>query len=143
MRLGGYTYSLLVEINRLIVFVCCGENIRFYFSLGGVVLRKKFLVRGEVDESKLRKILDPILLGIVRTTHKVMYRTSEGVVEYFSMSLGSGLVKYVDVGVSEVLRKIMLWNRGSVDVLERMLRSEGIEMVEILREGARVLELKA
>ncbi len=107
------------------------------------MLRKKFLVRGEVDESKLRKILDPILLGIVRTTHKVMYRTSEGVVEYFSMSLGSGLVKYVDVGVSEVLRKIMLWNRGSVGVLERMLRSEGIEMVEILREGARVLELKA
>ena len=106
------------------------------------MLRRKFLVRGEVDESKLRKILDPILLGIARTTHKVMYRTSEGVVEYFSISLGSGLSKYVDVGVSGVLRKIVLWNRGSVEVLEGMLRSEGIEMVEILREGPRVLELK-
>lgn len=106
------------------------------------MLRRKFLVRGEVDESKLRKILDPILLGIVRTTHKVMYRTSEGVIEYFSMSLGSGLSKYVDVGVSGVLRKIVLWNRGSVEVLEGMLRLEGIEMVEILREGPRVLELK-
>jgi len=105
-------------------------------------LRKKFLVRGEVDESKLRKILDPILLGIARTTHKVMYRTSEGVIEYFSMSLGSGLSKYADVGVSGILRKIMLRNRGSVEVLEGMLRSEGIEMVEILKEGPRTVELK-
>jgi len=105
-------------------------------------LRKKFLVRGGVDESKLRKILDPILLGIVRATHKVVYRTSEGVVESFSMSLGSGLGKYADVGVSGILRKIMLWNRGSVEVLEGMLRSEGVEMVEILSEGARALELK-
>jgi hypothetical protein len=49
----------------------------------------KFLVRGELDESIIRKILDPILLGIDRTTHNVAYRISIGVVEYVSMPLGS------------------------------------------------------
>ena len=33
-------------------------------------MRRKFLVRGEIDEPTVRKILDPILLGITRTTLK-------------------------------------------------------------------------
>ena len=106
------------------------------------MLRKKFLVRGEIDESKVRKILNPILLGIARTTHKVTYRTSKGVIEYFSMSLGSGLSIYADASVSGTLRKIVIWNRSSVKELEEMLRSKGVEMVEILKEGPRTLELR-
>lgn len=106
------------------------------------MLRKKFLVRGEVDESKVRKILDPILLSITRTTHKVTYGTSKGVVEYFSMSLGSGQGKYADAGISGTLRKIVIWNRGSVKELEEMLRLRSVKMVEILKEGPRTLELK-
>ena len=33
-------------------------------------MRRKLLVRGEFNESTVRKILDPILLGITRTTLK-------------------------------------------------------------------------
>ena len=106
------------------------------------MLRKKFLVRGEHGEVEVRKILNPVLLGISRTTHKVMYRTSGGVVEYFSMNVGSSLGKYVDADISGTLRKIIIWNKGSVEALEGMLRSGGIEMVEILSEGSRTLELK-
>ena len=106
------------------------------------MLRRKFPVRGEIDESQVRKIIDPILLSITRTTHKVTYRTRKGVVEYFCMSLGSGLGIYADAGVSGTLRKIMIWNRGSVVELEEMLRSKSIEMVEILKEGPKTLELK-
>ncbi len=105
------------------------------------MLRKKFLVRGEFDESEVRRILGPVLLGVSRTTHKVTYRTSEGVVEYFCMNVGSGLGKYVDAGVSGFLRKIIIWSRGSVGVLEDMLR--GVDMVEILSEGPRTFELKS
>ena len=105
-------------------------------------MRRKFLVRGEIDESKVRKIIDPILLSITRTTHKVTYRTSKGVVEYFCMSLGSGLGIYADTGVSGTLRKIVIWNRDNIIELEETFRSKGIEMVEILKEGPRTLELK-
>ena len=105
-------------------------------------MRRKFLVRGEIDESTVRKILDPILLGIARTTHKVTYRTSKGVVEYFSMSLGSGSGRYADASVSGTLRKIFIWSRGSVEELEEMLRSRGVEMVEIARDGPKTLELR-
>ena len=90
----------------------------------------------------VRKILDPILLGTTRTTHKVTYRTSKGVVEYFSMNSKSGLGKYADEGVSETLRKIMIQSRGSVEELEEMLRSRGVDIVEILKEGPRTLELR-
>jgi hypothetical protein len=107
-----------------------------------MMLRRKFLVREEIDESRVRKIIDPILLGITRTTHKVTYRTSKGVVEYFSMSLGSGLSMYADAAVSGILRKIVIWNRVSVKELEDMLRSKGVEMVEIVKEGPRTLELR-
>jgi len=105
-------------------------------------MRKKFLVQGEFNESKVRKILDPILLGIDRTTHKVTYRTSKGVVEYVSMPLRSSLVRYSDAGVSGTLRKIFLWNRDSTEELEQLLRSNGIDMVEIVKDGPKTLELK-
>ena len=105
-------------------------------------MRKKFLIRGELDETKVRKILNPILLGITRTTHKITYRTSKGAVEYFSMSLGASLGIYADADVSGILRKIVIWNRSNVKELEEMLRSKGVKMVEILKEGPRTLELK-
>ena len=107
-----------------------------------MALHRKFLVRGEIDESTVRKILDPILLGISRTTHKVTYRTSKGVVEYFSMSLGSGPGRYAYAGVSGTLKKILIWSRGSVEELEEMLRSRGVNMVEIVKDGPKTLELR-
>jgi len=105
-------------------------------------MRIKFLVRDELDESIIRKILDPILMGIDRTTHKVAYKTSLGVVEYVSMPLGSSMNRYTSANVSGTLRKISLWNRDSTDGLEKMLRSKGIEMTEISKDGPKTLELK-
>jgi len=105
-------------------------------------MRKKFLVQGEFTESKVRKIIDPILLGIDRTTHKVTYRTSKGVVEYVSMPVRSSLARYSDAGVSGTLRKIFLWNRDSTEELEQLLRSNSIDMVEIVNDGPQTLELK-
>ena len=105
-------------------------------------MRIKFLVQGELDESTIRKILNPILTGIDRTTHKVAYRTSIGVVEYVSMPLGSSMNRYSGANVSDTLKKISLWNRDSTDELEKMLRSKGIEMVEIVKDGPTILELK-
>ena len=106
-------------------------------------MRKKFLVRGEMDESVIRKILDPILLGIGRATHRATYRTSKGVVKYVSMPLKPGLNRYGDTGLSGTLRKIFLWNRDSVEELEKLLRSNGVEMVEIVKDGPKTLELKS
>jgi len=94
-------------------------------------MRMKFFVRGELDESIIRKILDPILLGINRTTHKITYRTSMGVVEYISIPSGAGLDRNRTAGTSDTLRKIFLWNRDSTDELEKMLRSKGVEMTKI------------
>ena len=105
-------------------------------------MRIKFLVRGKLDESLVRKILDPILLGIERTTHKITYKTSIGVVEYVSMPLESSRERYGITNASDSLRKIFLWNRHSTDELEKMLRSKGVEMVEILKDGPKTLELK-
>jgi hypothetical protein len=105
-------------------------------------MRIKFLVRDELDESTIRKTLEPILTGIERTTHKVAYRTSIGVVEYVSMPLGSSMNRYSDANVSGTLRKISLWNRDSTDELEKMLRSKGIRMTEIAKDGPKTLELK-
>ena len=95
-----------------------------------------------MDESTIRKILDPILRGIDRTTHKVAYKTSIGVVEYVSMPLGSSMNRYNGANVSDTLSKISLWNRDSTDELEKMLRSKGIEMTEIAKDGPKTLELK-
>lgn len=106
------------------------------------MLRRNFLVKGELDASKVSAILSPVLLGVSKTTHKVKFRTSEGVVDFFSMNLGSGLGKYVDAGVSGTLTKIIIRNKGSVKVLEGILRSGGVKMVEILSEGSRTFELK-
>jgi hypothetical protein len=105
-------------------------------------MRIKFLVRDELDESTIRKTLEPILTGIERTTHKVSYRTSIGVVEYVSMPLGSSMNRYSSANVSGTLRKISLWNRDSTDELEKMLRSKSIEMTEIAKDGPKTLELK-
>ena len=105
-------------------------------------MRIKFLVQGELDEHAIRKILEPILRGIDRTTHKVAYRTSIGVVEYVSMPLGSSMNRYGSTNITDTLRKISLWNRDSTDELEEMLRSKGIEMTEIEKDGPKTLELK-
>lgn len=105
-------------------------------------MRMKFLVQGELDEPTIKMILDPILLGINRTTHKVVYRTSKGVVEYVSMPLSSSPGRYSDVGVSGTLKKIFLWNRDSPKELEELLRSNGVDMVEIVKDGPKTLDLK-
>jgi hypothetical protein len=105
-------------------------------------LRRKFLVRGELDESRIRAILEPILLGTSRTTHKVKFKTSKGVVEYTSIPLGSNLGRYSDVGVSNILRKIYLWSRDNTEELEEMLQSNNISVVEIVKDGPGTLELK-
>ena len=105
-------------------------------------MRKTFLVRGELDESIIRKILDPILLGIGRATHKASYRTRKGVVEYVSLPSGSTLARYGDTGVSGTLRKIFLWNRDSTKELEQLLQSHDIDLVEIIKDGPKTLELK-
>ena len=100
-------------------------------------MRAKFLVRGEFDESIIRKILDPILLGIDRTTHKVTYKTSMGVVEYVSIPSGAGLGRNRAVDASATLRKIFLWNRDSTNELEKILRSKGVEMAKIAGNGSK------
>jgi len=40
-------------------------------------MRKRVLVKGTLNETKLRKTLDPIIMGIDRTTHKTIYKTSK------------------------------------------------------------------
>ena len=89
-------------------------------------MRKKLLVRGELAESAVKDILNPILLGIDRTPHKVTYRTIIGVVEYVSMPSGSSLDRYGDAVVSDTFRKIFIWSRHSVEELEERLRSKGV-----------------
>jgi len=105
-------------------------------------MRIKFLVQSELDEPTIRKILDPILREINRATHKVVYRTGIGVVEYVSLPLGSSMNRYNSANISGNLKKISLWNRDSTDELEEMLRSKGIEMTEIEKDGPKTLELK-
>ena len=105
-------------------------------------MRKRFLVKGTLDETKLREALDPIIMGIDRTTHKTIYRTSKGTVEYVSMSIRSGPGRYASAGVSDTLRKIFLWHRESTDELEEILRSNTINIIEIVKDGPITLELK-
>lgn len=95
-------------------------------------MRKQYLVRSDGDETTVRAILDSIIQGVDRTTHKVTYRTQKGVVEYISMPIESTLGRYLDVGISTVLRKIILWNRDSTDELEQLLRTNGLDIVEIV-----------
>jgi hypothetical protein len=105
-------------------------------------LRRKFIVRGESDESKIREILEPILQGTSRTTHKVKFKTSKGLVEYISIPLGSDPGRYSAVVVSGIVRKIFLWNRKNIEELEKMLRTNGISITEIVKEGHGTLALK-
>jgi hypothetical protein len=105
-------------------------------------LRRKFLVQGELDESRLGAILAPILLGTNRTTHKVEFKTSKGVVEYISIPLGSNIGRYSTVAVSGMLRKIFLWNKDNTEELEKMLRSNSMKIVQIVKDGPGTLELK-
>lgn len=90
----------------------------------------------------IRNILNSILLVIDRTTHKITYRTRKGIVQYFSMPLGSSPSRYADAGVAGVIKKIFIWHPDSVEELEEMLRVNGVEMVEIVKEGPTSLELK-
>lgn len=88
------------------------------------------------------EIISPILRGVDRTTHKVTYRTSKGVVEIVSIPLRSSPGRYGDAVVSGTLRKIFLWNRDSTEELEQLLQSHGIDVVEIIKDGPKTLELK-
>lgn len=104
-------------------------------------MRRQYLVRSEGDEATVRAILDSIIQGIDRTTHKVIYRTSKGIVEYISIPIQSNLGRYLDEGISNILRKITLWNRDSTDELEQLLRTNGMDIVEIVKDGPKTLEL--
>jgi hypothetical protein len=108
-----------------------------------VGMRRKFLIRGEYSESNVRTILDSIVQSIDRATHKVTYRTSKGVVEYISLPVRSNSSRYRAEGISTTLRKISLWNRDTTEELEQLLRSNGIDMVEIIKDGPQTLELKS
>jgi hypothetical protein len=108
----------------------------------GNYMRKRFIVKGALSETKLREALDPIIMGIDRTTHKTIYKTSKGIVEYVSIPIGSKPGRYASVGVSDTLRKIFLWHRESTDELEEILRSSTINIVEIVKDGPLTLELK-
>ena len=101
-----------------------------------------FIVRGDLDESKIKTILEPILLNTHRTTHKVKFKTSKGVVDYISIPLGSDLGRYGDVSVSNILQKISLWSKDGTEDLEEMLKSNDISIVEIVKDGPGTLELK-
>ena len=105
-------------------------------------MHKKFLIRGKFNETMFMEIINPILRGVDRTTHKVTYRTSKGVVEIVSIPLRSNPGRYGDVVVSGTLRKIFLWNLNSTEELEQLLQSHGIDMVEIIKDGPKTLELK-
>ena len=105
-------------------------------------MRRKFLVQGKFSETRFMDIISPILHGVDRTTHKVTYRTSMGVVEIVSIPLRSSPVRYEDAIVSDTLRKIILWNRDSTEELEQLLQSHGIEVVEIIKDGPKTIELK-
>jgi len=105
-------------------------------------MRKRFIVKGTLNETKLREALDPIIMRIDRTTHKTIYKTSKGIVEYVSMPIGSKPGRYASVGISDTLRKIFLWHRESTDELEEILRSNTINIVEIIKDGPTTLELK-
>ena len=108
----------------------------------GFRLHKMFIVRGDLDESKIREILEPILLNTHRTTHNVKFKTSKGVVDYISIPLGSDLGRYGDVSVSNTLRKISLWSKDGTEDLEEMLKSNDISIAEIVKDGPGTLELK-
>jgi len=105
-------------------------------------MRKRFIIKETLNETKLKEALDPIIMGIDRTTHKTIYKTSKGIVEYVSIPTRSSPGRYASVGVSDTLRKIFLWHRESTDELEEILRSNAINIIEIAKDGPTTLELK-
>jgi len=108
-----------------------------------VEMRKKFIVLEKLDESRIEKILNPILIGKEITTHKITYRTSKGIIEYISIPQGPNRNRYGNNVVSDSLNKILLWSRNDLEILENMLRSNDIKIVEILKDGPLNLELKS
>ena len=109
----------------------------------GKCMRKRFIVKGALNETKLSEALAPIIIGIYHATHKTIYKTSNGIVEYVSMPIGPKPGRYASLGVSDTLRKIFLWNRESTDELEGIMRSNSIDIVEIVKDGPLTLELKS
>lgn len=105
-------------------------------------MHAKFLVRGELEESTIRKILDPIILGINRTLNKVIYHTRIGIVEYVTLPSESNPEKNKVASVSSSPKKIFLWNRKGTEELEAMLKAKGVEIVKIGKEGIGKSELK-
>jgi hypothetical protein len=105
-------------------------------------LRKKFLVEEELSEQKLKEILDPILLGTLeRSTHKVKFRTSKGILHFVAIPLKNPK-RYSDIRINEVLRKIILWERKNTNNLQDRLAASGIKIREIVKESPQTLELK-
>lgn len=103
---------------------------------------KRFIVKGALNETKLSEALAPIIIGIYHAPHKTIYKTSKGIVEYVSMPIGPKPGRYASVGVSDTLRKMLLWHRESTDELEGIMRSNGINIVAIVKDGPLTVELK-
>jgi hypothetical protein len=106
-------------------------------------LRKKFLVEQELDEQRLKSILDPILTGAQeRTTHKVRFSTTKGILEFFSIPLKNPSGRYSSAAVNGTLRKIILWDKRNTNSLQDHLLTNGIKLREIVKDGPKTLELK-
>jgi hypothetical protein len=108
-----------------------------------VEMRKKFIVLEKLNEARIENILSPILAGKKITTHKITYRTSKGIIEYVSVPQGQNRNRYGDNVVSDSLNKIIIWSNKDLTSLEDMLRSNEINLIEILKDGPLNLELKS
>lgn len=106
-------------------------------------MRKKFLIEQELDEQKLRSILDSILTGAQeRTTHKVRFRTTKGILEFVSIPLKNPSGRYSSIAVNGTIRKIILWDKRNTNSLQDHLLINGIKIREIVKDGPQTLELK-
>ena len=106
-------------------------------------MRKKFLIEQELDEQKLRSILDSILTGAQeRTTHKVRFRTTKGILEFVNIPLKNPSGRYSSIAVDGTLRKIILWDKRNTNSLQDHLLVNGIKIREIVKDGPRTFELK-
>jgi len=106
-------------------------------------LRKKFLIEQELDEQKLRSILDSILTGAQeRTTHKVRFRTTKGILEFVNIPLKNPSGRYSSIAVNGTIRKIILWDKRNTNSLQDHLLINGIKIREIVKDGPQTLELK-
>ena len=106
-------------------------------------MRKKFLVGQGLDEQRLESILKPILTGTQeRTTHKVRFRTTKGILEFVDIPLKNPSGRYSSMVVNGAVRKIILWNKRNTNSLQDHLLANGIKIREIIKDGPRTLELK-